>query len=145
MDPKHIKSKLEILTWEGEGYHPLVTSGDWLVALMNWEARFDHSEVGKIERHNETEEVFCLLKGNSILFIKTEEGIFAHDMRPGTLYNVGRSTWHNVIGSKDATWLIVEAKDTAVENSNYTTLTEAEKQSLYAQYPGWLQELINQG
>jgi mannose-6-phosphate isomerase-like protein (cupin superfamily) len=108
---------------------------------MNWEQRFDVSDVGKIERHNETEEVFVLLRGQSVLFVRTDEGIFAYDMQPGVLYNVGRGTWHNVIGTKDANWLIVEAKNTAVENSNYTTLTEVEKQTLISQYPEWLAKL----
>jgi mannose-6-phosphate isomerase-like protein (cupin superfamily) len=134
-------SKLEVLSWEGEGYHPLVISGDWLVALMNWEQRFHYTDVGKIERHNETDEVFVLLKGNSVLFVKTDQGLLVYDMQPGMLYNVGRGTWHNVIGSRDATWLIVEAKNTTIENSNYTALTEEDKTSLTSQYPEWLKKL----
>ncbi len=128
------------LTWEGEGYRPVVISGDWLVALMNWEQRFDLAAVDKIERHNETDEVFVLLRGKSLLFIKNEAGIDAHDMIPGTVYHVTRGTWHNVIGTRDATWLIVEAKNTSVENSDYTSLNDEEKRLLCEQYPSWLKE-----
>ncbi len=118
----------------------MVISGDWLVALMNWEQRFDPSAVGKIERHNETDEVFVLLRGKSVLFIKNDTGIDAEDMIPGIVYHVTRGTWHNVIGSREAVWLIVEAKNTSVENSDYTALTKEEKRILFEQYPSWLKE-----
>jgi mannose-6-phosphate isomerase-like protein (cupin superfamily) len=113
---------VEIKTWEGEGYQALVTDGEWLVALMNWEQRFDLSDVGKIERHLETDEVFVLLKGSSVLYVQNEQGLFTYPMQPGVLYNVPKGTWHNVVGSQDATWLIVEKRNTSVENSNYDTL-----------------------
>jgi mannose-6-phosphate isomerase-like protein (cupin superfamily) len=121
MNPSSVHT-VEIKTWEGEGYHPLVADGEWLVALMNWEQRFDLSSIGKIERHNETDEVFVLLQGNSILYIKNEDGLHTYVMKPGVVYNVTKATWHNVVGSRDATWLIVENKNTTVENSNYDTL-----------------------
>ncbi len=133
--------KVVPLTWEGEGYQPVVISGDWLVTLMNWELRFDPTTVGKIERHNETDEVFVLLHGKSVLFIKNEAGIEVQDMIPGRVYQVTRGTWHNVIGTRDATWLIVEAENTSVENSNYAQLSEEEKKILYEQYPKWLKEI----
>ncbi len=128
------------LAWEGEGYKPVVIGGDWLVALMNWELRFDPSAVGKIERHNETAEVFVLLQGKSVLFIKNEAGIHVEDMIPGIVYHVTRGTWHSVIGSRDAAWLIVEAKNTSVENSDYAILSPEEKKGLCEQYPTWLKE-----
>ena len=140
-DSNSEKSGLEILSNEEEGYHPMIMSGDWLVALMNWEPRFDLTGVGKIERHNETEEVFVLLHGKCVLFIKTSTGLSAFDMQPGVLYNVDRGTWHNVIGTQDAKWLIVEAKNTAVDNSNYDQLSGEEIQALKAQYPDWLKRL----
>ncbi len=140
MEEQPSSHKVIPLTWEGEGYQPVVISGDWLVALMNWEQRFDPAAVGKIERHNETDEVFVLLHGKSMLFIKNEAGIAAQDMLPGVVYHVTQGTWHNVVGTRDATWLIVEAKNTSVENSDYSQLSAEEKNVLCEQYPVWLRD-----
>jgi mannose-6-phosphate isomerase-like protein (cupin superfamily) len=105
---------------------------------MNWESRFDLTSIGKVERHNETDEVFVLLKGRSILFICDQEGIQAIDMQPGVLYNVTRATWHNVIGTRGTRWLIVESNDTSEENSDYRDLENDELAALRSQFPSWL-------
>lgn len=130
--------QIEVHNWEGEGYKPLVSHRDWLVALMNWESRFDLSGIGKVERHNETDEVFVLQKGRGILFICNQEGIRAIDMQPGVLYNVTRGAWHNVIGTRETQWLIVESNDTSEENSDYRDLENDELAALRSQFPSWL-------
>jgi mannose-6-phosphate isomerase-like protein (cupin superfamily) len=130
--------KVELLKWEGLGFRPLVESGDWLVALMNWESRFDLTGIGDVERHNETDEVFVLVHGRSLLYIAGDEGIQAFDMQPNLVYNVTKGTWHSVIGTKDTTWLIVESRGTTSVNTNHRQLTEAELAVLTGQYPDWL-------
>ncbi len=108
---------------------------------MNWEQRFDPSGVGDIERHTETDEVFVLTHGESVLFIATEDGISAFDMEPGVIYNVTKGTWHSVIGTKATTWLIVESTNTTSKNTNHRALTEEEIVALKSQYPTWLTSL----
>ncbi|MGB7118075.1 MAG: hypothetical protein WBD56_18215 [Anaerolineales bacterium] len=130
--------QIEVHNWEGEGYKPLVSHRDWLVALMNWESRFDLSGIGKVERHNETDEVFVLQKGRGILFICNQGSIQAIDMQPGVLYNVTRGAWHNVIGTRETQWLIVESNDTSEENSDYRDLENDELAALRSQFPSWL-------
>jgi ureidoglycolate hydrolase len=134
--------KVELLGWEGQGFHPLVESGDWVVALMNWEGRFDQTGIGDIERHNETDEVFVLIHGRSVLFIAADDGIQAFDMAPHLVYNVTKGTWHSVIGMKDTTWLIVESRNTTSANTNHRQLTDSEIAVLKGQYPDWLKSLI---
>ena len=130
--------QIEVSTWEGEGYKPLVSHRDWLVALLNWESRFDLDSIGKVERHYETDEVFVLLKGRSVLFICNQGGLQAVDMQPGVLYNVTRGIWHNVIGTRETQWLIVESNDTSEENSDYRDLENDELAALRSQFPSWL-------
>ena len=84
MIDKPIIHQVQVLNWTGQGFRPLVEYGGWTVALMNWEQRFDLSGVGDIERHTETDEVFVLTHGKSVLFIATEDGIHAFDMVPGS-------------------------------------------------------------
>ena len=135
IQPPH---RVDTFGWEGQGYQPFVTHRGWLVALMNWEPRFDPANVGAVERHNRTDEVFVLLRGSGLLFFDSDEAIQAIDMQPGLIYNVTSATWHGVLGTKDAAWLIVESSDTDGENSDYRKLNEAELGDLQAQYPAWL-------
>jgi mannose-6-phosphate isomerase-like protein (cupin superfamily) len=130
--------RVDISHWEGDGYHPFVSHRDWLVALMNWDPRFDLANVGQVERHNQTDEVFVLTHGRGVLFIATNDAIQAVDMEPGVIYNVTSGTWHSVIGTHETSWLIVESKDTSLEYSDYRHLTESEIDALRKQYPSWL-------
>jgi mannose-6-phosphate isomerase-like protein (cupin superfamily) len=105
---------------------------------MNWAPRFDPANVGQVERHNQTDEVFVLTKGRSLLFIEAEGAVKAVDMQPGVIYNVTAGTWHGTLGTRDASWLIVESADTNDKNSDYRQLDEGELAALRGQYPGWL-------
>jgi mannose-6-phosphate isomerase-like protein (cupin superfamily) len=130
--------QVQVLNWDGQGFCPLVEYGSWTVALMNWEQRFDPSGVGDLERHTETDEVFVLTRGKSVLFIATDDRIYAYDMEPGMIYNVTEGTWHSVIGTKETTWLIVESTNTTSKNTDHRPLTDDEIAALEVQYPAWL-------
>ncbi len=138
MNEKSSEHKVEVLNWKGQGFCPLVKTENWAVALMNWEQRFDPTGIGDIERHMETDEVFVLTRGKSVLFIVSEDGLQAFDMQPGIIYNVTKGTWHSVIGAKDTTWLIVESTNTTSQNTHHRALTEQEVVALKMQYPTWL-------
>jgi mannose-6-phosphate isomerase-like protein (cupin superfamily) len=133
--------RVDTFRWEGQGYQPLVSHRGWTVALMNMEPRFDPVNVGNVERHNLTDEIFVLMRGQGLIFVDTDEAIQAIDMQPGVIYNVASGTWHGVLGTQDAAWLIVESSDTDEENSNYRALTEIELDILRGQYPAWLKNL----
>lgn len=130
--------RVDAFGWDGEGYQPFVSHRDWLVALMNWEPRFDPTNVGRVERHNQTDEVFVLTRGQGVLFIDDDETIQVFDMEPGKIYNVTAGTWHSVIGIHESSWLIVESNDTSKENTDYRDLTAHELETLRKQYPDWL-------
>jgi mannose-6-phosphate isomerase-like protein (cupin superfamily) len=132
---------LQIHTWDDIGFKPLVSFGQWLVALMNWEQRFDVHNIGRVERHNITDEVFVMLEGQSVIFVVDENTLHAEEMECGFLYNVPAGTWHNVIGTLDAKWLIVENNDTSLENTEYRQLDESELEELVRQFPIWLRDL----
>lgn len=131
---------LEIHKWNGEGFKPLIVYGEWLVALMNWEQRFDIGAVGKIERHNETDEVFVLIDGRSVLYVVEVPSIKLVDMEPSVLYNVPAGTWHNVVGTRETKWLIVENNNTSYNNTEFRQLNPKELDDLIAQFPEWLKE-----
>ncbi|MHC4250658.1 MAG: hypothetical protein ACYS9X_16145 [Planctomycetota bacterium] len=125
---------LQVSSHDGPGYVPMVDFGAWRVALMNLCDECAPGGVARMERHNETDEVFVLLEGRAILFVgEAGEGSAAVDrihpcaMERSKLYNVRRSAWHACALSADAKVLIVENRDTAEANSDYVTLGDAQR------------------
>ena len=117
---------------------PLVFSHDWQVALLNWEPIFDLDNAGEIERHNQTDEVFVLVKGQAVLFTITADGeMNVVEMRPNVVYNGLQGCWHNLISTRDATWIIVENRDTHLTDGEFRRLAEDEMASLQRQLPEW--------
>ncbi len=125
---------LEITDYTDEGYQPLVTYDAWRVAILNYIDELLPHCIGKMQRHDNTDEVFVLLKGHCILFVGTGtdrvEEILAEDMQPLKLYNIKRGTWHTHTLSADATVLIVENDDTGLANSPEIALTLEQRQQL---------------
>ncbi len=118
---------LEVLNWEQDGYQPLVFSHGWQVALLNWEPNSDLENLNDVERHCKTDEVFVLWRGQGVLLVSTPNGLQVEDIKPGTLYNVRAGTWHNVVSSHDASWIIVEDRDTHLHDCETRPLTPEER------------------
>jgi len=129
---------LEIYKWEGEGYKPLLFSQGWQVALLNWEPLFDRANLDEIERHNESDEAFILLKGQAVLFTRIEGGeLKVVKMEFNKIYNVPCGVWHNLVATRDVTFLIVENRDTHMNDTEIRAISRAELEALDAQLPIW--------
>ena len=70
--PKAPEHLLAVSAHEGAGYKPLVDYASWRVALLNYGPDLEVSAITRMQRHNETDEVFVLLAGRCLLF--TGEG-----------------------------------------------------------------------
>ena len=129
-------SLLETHTHEESAFLPLVNFGGWRVAVLNFVHHLLPQNLKDMQRHDETDEVFVLLKGRCILFVgdgREEAGtIHAADMVPLTVYNVKRGTWHNHTLSEDASVLVVENRETTEENSPFCQLTPEQTQAIVA-------------
>ncbi len=129
--PEHL---LGLYRHQGNGYRPLVDYGAWRVALLNYEPALEVQALARMQRHNETDEVFVLLRGRCLLFLgegaDQVERIYAEDLRPCLLYNVRRGVWHTHTLSRDAQVLVVENQDTTYDNSPFTALTAAQQEEL---------------
>ncbi len=128
------KPLLEIETYDAEGYRPLVDYGAWRVAMLRYHPELLPRNIVDMQKHDETDEIFVLLAGHCILFLAdgdTQPGaIQAHDMEPLKVYNVKRSAWHTHTLSLDASVLIVENRDTTLENSPKCGLSAAQRETL---------------
>ena len=129
-------SLLEVRACGDEGFHPQVDFGGWRVALLNYIEHLLPENLKDMQRHDETDEVFVLLRGRCVLFLgdgQDEAGtIHAVDMAPLTIYNVKRGTWHNHALSRDASVLVVENRETTAENSPVRPLTDEQRVEIVA-------------
>jgi mannose-6-phosphate isomerase-like protein (cupin superfamily) len=131
---------LEVHKYDGVGYQPLVFFDGWQAALLNWEPLFDLANAGEIERHNQTDEVFVLWRGRALIFVSDGERLHAEEMQPGAIYNVPQGVWHNLLATRDASWIIVENRDTHLGDTELRTMTPAEWAQLRLALPAWVEE-----
>jgi hypothetical protein len=124
------ESLIEIREHNQPDYKPLIDYQSWRVALMNYTADLLPEKINRMQKHTETDEVFVLLTGRCILFIGEGDehvtNVHAVDMELHKLYNVKKNVWHSHTFSEDARVLIVENRDTVVENSPFVPLSEGQ-------------------
>ncbi len=126
---------LTVKQYEGAGYSPIIDYNSWRVAILNYIDELKPINLTSMDKHNETDEVFVLLKGEVLLFIgenlKNSLGqIYGITLEPYKVYIVRRGVWHTHTLSKDASVLIIENQDTSNENSTRFLLTNNQKQRI---------------
>lgn len=104
-------------------YQPVLDFEGWRVAMLRC---FDPTRPGhfqKVERHNETNEVFILTDGEADLIVCDNGPIpgnaFVFPMKKNVAYNIGQSVWHHVVMSEDAHIILFEKSSVSTENSDY--------------------------
>jgi len=132
---KKIDEKLlEVRRHEGTGYKPLIDYDKWRVAILRYCDELLPESIDKMQRHNETDEVFVLLEGRCILFIGEGNdyvtSITGIDLKSRKIYNVKRRVWHSHTLSTDASVLIVENLDTTIQNSPKMPLNEDQRRQI---------------
>ncbi len=130
------ESLMEVHEYTGQGYLPLIDYGEWRVAILRYIEDLLPQNLDQMQRHDETDEVFVLLEGRCILFVGEGDdnvsNIHALDMEPLKLYNIKTGCWHTHTLSADATVLIVENRDTTLENSPQIALSASQRCALIA-------------
>jgi ureidoglycolate hydrolase len=125
---------IEIREFTGSGYKAVIDFEAWRVAILNYLEEIHPERIESMERHNETDEVFVLLKGQAILFLGDGdnhiEKVQPQEMEPRKLYNVKRNVWHSVVLSRDGSILIIENRNTSRENSNYYPLDQEQRRKI---------------
>jgi hypothetical protein len=124
------ESLIEIREHNEPGYMPLIDYQAWRVALLNYTADYLPGKINCMQKHTETDEVFALLMGRCVLFLgegdENVTKVHAVDMELYKLYNVKKGVWHSHTFSEDARVLIVENRDTVLENSPFVPLSECQ-------------------
>ena len=117
------------------GFRPVLSFGAWRVAIANssdWDTK--PQDLPFWQKHNETDEAFCLLDGRCMIFVAgTGEApgvIEAEDLKPGCLYNVRKGVWHARTLDPGSRILIVENDDTGRDNSDDSATTDEQKKAM---------------
>ena len=118
---------IQVGQYSAPGYQPLVSFGQWRVAVLNYVDELQPDHISRLERHNATDEVFVILVGQGMLVIggnldEVQPPVF-YPLEMGKTYNVKCHTWHTVVMSRDAQILIIENDDTSTKNSENLSLS----------------------
>ncbi|QGP90840.1 hypothetical protein MGLY_01510 [Neomoorella glycerini] len=133
-----LEEMLQVASHAGEGYRPVIYFGAWRVALLNDAPEFRPEALGKIEKHLLTDEVFVLVGGKGLLIVADGDDapgkVYCTWMEPGKVYNVRQGVWHWVLTERVTKMLIVENRDTSVDNSRYARLTPVQIEVILASW-----------
>jgi len=125
---------VEIHEYQGDGYRPLIDFETWRVALLKYCDELRPENIETMQRHEETDEVFLLLRGKCLLFVGDGIGeageVQIYPLEPLKLINVKKGVWHNHALSEDAVVLIVENRDTTSANSPVTRLNSEQQKKI---------------
>lgn len=125
---------IEVTDFPAKDYEPLVDYESWRVAVLAACENTTLPMIQTMQRHEQTDEVFVLIRGNCTLFTggnsETPGEIEAVKLEPLKVYNVKKGFWHNHILDEEGAVLIVENKDTTVDNSPVYPLTKEQKEKL---------------
>lgn len=122
-----LKDRLRIESYDGEGVKRSVESGEWFVGIKNYKPGNDAVLFSMMEKHLETDEVFVLLAGGCTLIIDvspagTCENLSCVPMELSKVYCIPKGVWHTTITSKDAKLILVENRNTSMDNSEMLEL-----------------------
>ena len=112
--------QIKVFEHFAEGFKVAAEYGTWKVGVLRYNERF--SRLGEMERHMLTDEVFVLLSGSAVLYTDGE----AVEMKQGTVYTVPAAIWHHIVVSEDATVMVVENRNTSIENTEKKYFDEME-------------------
>lgn len=88
-------------------------SGEWLLAANSHKKGLnDEAALSSLGRHESTDEVFVLLKGQAVLVLAGKGSEFgpiqAVKLQPDTAYTVEKGEWHAILFEENSSCLIVE-------------------------------------
>lgn len=122
---------IEIKELNTEGYLPVISYGGWRLAQLRFCEDLLIENIRTMQKHEETDEVFVLLKGEGMLFtggrFDRVDDVSCVRLEPLKLYNVKKGVWHNHVISEDATVLIIENDNTSDDNSPVQELNMKEQ------------------
>lgn len=129
---------IEVTNFPATDYTRLVTYEEWRVAALAACINTNPDMIKTMQKHDETDEVFILMKGNATLITagngETPGEMELCKMEPLKVYNIKKGYWHNHILDEEGLVLIVENDNTCDDNSPILPLTEEQIAELLKKY-----------
>ena len=118
---------LEVGRSSEQTYQTVLDFHGWKVAMLRHFNIVDVSNLRRVERHRNTNEVFVLTEGTANLILctgpSTPEKSYVLSLERNVAYNVPIKTWHHVVMSQDAHIILFERSETGPETTDYATLS----------------------
>ena len=111
---------IEKTSHKGAGFKVMSSFDEWKVGLLRYSERF--SSFDEMERHLLTDEVFILTSGMATLYTDNE----TLEMEKNVVYTVPKGVWHHITVSEDANVIVVENRNTSIENTEKKYFDETE-------------------
>ena len=120
---KGVRIILTIGNKSKSGFDVVLQTPKFKCALIT-RSEFDYGfgPVGQMKRHNDTDEVFVLLRGRAVVLIYEDGQFREYVLEPEKVYNVKASTWHNMGISEDAMVFVAENADIDPKNTDTLVL-----------------------
>lgn len=123
---------IETYYTKNHGYHPFLIRNGWQVAQLNYTPEQDIQNITRLDRHNQTDEAFILLRGDAVLVAAEvhEHGMEYHmeHLKPMVTYNIPRTVWHNIVMRENCEIIIVEKSNTHIDDFEHFDLEPSELQ-----------------
>lgn len=130
--------KIQSYEFSGQGMSRVYENEKWTVGVKNWKPMNDISGIDRLERHNETDELFVLLQGKCTLVFANDnhDGIMIDYVRmePYKVYNIPKALWHNTITEQNTKLLLIEDSSTSSQNSNEMMLSTNQIDEIKSRY-----------
>jgi hypothetical protein len=131
--------QIEVTNISGVGFKPLVGFGQFQIAVLTYLDELKIENIGYVEAHLQTDEVFMLMEGKCHLITADVQngnitGFNISPLEKGKLYNVKQNTYHHHVLSGDAKVLIVENINTNYTNSHRLYFHEEQRKMLKQQF-----------
>lgn len=130
--------KIQSYEFSGQGMSRVYENEKWTVGVKNWKPMNDISGIDRLERHNETDELFVLLQGKCTLVFANDnhDGIMIDYVRmePFKVYNIPKALWHNTITEQNTKLLLIEDSSTSSQNSNEMMLSTDQIDEIKSRY-----------
>lgn len=119
---------IETYDLKENGYHPFLIRDGWQVAKLNYMPEQHIENIQMLDIHNQTDEVFLLLKGSAVLIAATidqgEVNFQLELMAPHLTYNIPKCTWHNIAMTEGTETIIIEKSNTHVADFEHFQLND---------------------
>lgn len=107
---------------EKEGFDAVFTNERFKCAFIKRSENCSFGKVMEMKKHNETDEIFVLLKGKAVMLTLEGDNYIKTQLAKNSAYNVAKGTWHYLAVSGDAEVFVVENQDTTSKNSEVLRL-----------------------